>query len=124
MHETLETKAILDGWRLELQAAGRARGTIEQRLSYARRCLRSIAKPVAEITRADIVAWLAAGPWGPEARASARASVRVLWRYLDRALPRLPRDSRPRARAGPRPRALSPNRPRPLVRPEIYGWAG
>lgn len=85
MHETLETKAILDGWRLELQAAGRARGTIEQRLSYARRCLRSIAKPVAEITRADIVAWLAAGQWGPEARASARASVRGLWRYLDRA---------------------------------------
>lgn len=77
-HESLE---FLRGWRAELEAAGRARGTIALRISHVRRALESIGQPPAAVTRGDLVAWLAEQSWGAEARRSARASLRSAWQW-------------------------------------------
>lgn len=73
---------VLRGYRAELIAGGRSRGTVAVRVSHARRCLIEIGKPPARITREDVVMWLAGHEWSPASRASARASIRSLWRYL------------------------------------------
>lgn len=78
-HLPHESHEFLRGWRAELEAAGRARGTIALRLSHVRRALAAIGTPPATITRADLVAWLADQDWGAEARRSARASLRAAW---------------------------------------------
>ncbi|WP_262485177.1 tyrosine-type recombinase/integrase [Corynebacterium poyangense] len=101
---------LLDQWKDELVAAGRSPGTIAMRMSYARRCLVSIGKPVELIERADVIRWLASGGWGPDARACAAASVKGFFTFLvdtrviaDNPATNLPRISRPRA--VPRPAA-------------------
>nr|DAS46753.1 MAG TPA: SITE SPECIFIC RECOMBINASE XERD [Bacteriophage sp.] len=77
----------LRGWLDELAATGRARGTIALRASHIRRLLEFVAKPTAEVTRADIVAWFGSNQWGPQAKASARASVRLFFAWcLDAGL--------------------------------------
>ena len=71
----------LRGWRDELVAAGRAKGTIDVRLSHLRRCLDGIGKPVAEVTRRDLVGWMAEGDWSASTRRSVRASLRLFFRW-------------------------------------------
>lgn len=73
---------VLGAWRVELAAGGRAAGTIALRLGHARRALHDIGKPVELITRDDLTAWLAAHEWAPATRASARASITALWKFL------------------------------------------
>jgi len=74
-------KTVLRGWRDELVAAGRQRGTIEVRLSHVRRCLDGIGKPVGDVTRRDLVKWMAAGTWSASTRRSIRASLRLFFRW-------------------------------------------
>lgn len=70
---------ILEEYRGWLQGAGRARGTIALRLSHARRLLEHTGVPVNEVTTAQIIDWFSSQNWGPCARASARASVKVFF---------------------------------------------
>lgn len=72
---------VLNEFRAELVAGGRSPGTIALRMSHARRCLAEVGKPIDHITRGDLVTWLAGHQWGPSARASARASIRVLFKW-------------------------------------------
>lgn len=67
---------VMRGWRAELVAAGRSKGTIEVRLSHVRRCLDAIGKPVEDVTRRDLVEWMAAGDWAASTRRGIRASLR------------------------------------------------
>lgn len=69
------------GWREELVAAGRSKGTLDVRLSHVRRCLDGIGKPVYDVTRRDLVKWMAAGEWAPATRRSIRASLRLFFRW-------------------------------------------
>ncbi len=78
----VENQEILRGWRAELEAAGRAKGTISLRLSHARRCIEAVGKPVRQIRRRDVVKWLAEQSWGPQGRRSARESLRLFWRWM------------------------------------------
>lgn len=82
MSNVNEVNEVVRGWRAELQAAGRSAGTISLRISHARRVLAELDAPVAEITRDELVAWIAGHKWGPAARASARSSIRSLWRWM------------------------------------------
>ena len=78
-------KQALRGWRAELVAAGRSKGTIEVRLSHVRRCLDAVGKPVDEVVRADLVRFMADGDWAASTRRSVRASLRAFfgWRALE-----------------------------------------
>ena len=71
----------LRGWCQELVAAGRAKGTIEVRLSHVRRCLDGVGKPVGDVTRRDLVEWMAAGEWSASTRRGVRASLRLFFRW-------------------------------------------
>lgn len=99
---------ILRGWLAELEAAGKARGTIAVRRSYVSRCLEAIDRPIDEITRADLVVWLAAGDWGASARRNARSSVIMFFAWAERvgiiqASPAVDLPSVRQPRAVPRP---------------------
>lgn len=82
MSHSIESKDVLEAYRRELVAAGRSRGTINVRMSHARRLLESAGVRPAELNRGHLVTWLAAGEWSPAARASARASTRSLIRFM------------------------------------------
>lgn len=74
----------LVSFELELRAAGRSPGTIRLRLTYVRRlaaAYSSTAGPL-EVTGDQLVAFMAAGEWGPETRKSARASLVTFFRFL------------------------------------------
>ncbi len=71
----------LRGWRAELEAAGRTKGTISVRLSHVRRCLDAIGKPVDQVSRRDLVRWLAGQDWAPTTRRGVRASLRSFFRW-------------------------------------------
>ncbi|MCT1804378.1 tyrosine-type recombinase/integrase [Corynebacterium sanguinis] len=81
MSVTNVNAVALRGWREELEAAGRAAGTIGVRLSHVRRALGEIGKPVADVTRRDLVRWLAAGDWSPATRRSIRSSLRSFFAW-------------------------------------------
>lgn len=66
----------LRGWRRELTAAGRARGTIDVRMSHVRRFFDFVDKSPDEVTRADLIDWMARHDWAPATRRSVRASLR------------------------------------------------
>ncbi|QMV84725.1 tyrosine-type recombinase/integrase [Corynebacterium hindlerae] len=74
-------ETILQGWQTELRAVGKTHGTITVRTSHIRRCLEHVGKPVHDVTRADLIDWLAASNWGPAARKSARSSLRTFWQW-------------------------------------------
>ena len=74
-------RETLRGWREELVAAGRSKGTIGVRLSHLRRCLDGVGKPVGDVTRRDLVEWMAAGDWSASTRRSVRASLRMFFRW-------------------------------------------
>lgn len=75
---------VLDAWVAHMRAAGLARGTVTLRVSHARRALAEIGRPISQITTGDLERWLALHEWGPEARRSARTSLRQLWRWCVR----------------------------------------
>ena len=66
----------LRGWRRELAAAGRSRGTIGVRMSHVRRFFDFAEKSPDEVTRADLIDWMAKQEWAPATRRSVRASLR------------------------------------------------
>lgn len=72
----------LRGWRAELSAAGRVKGTIDVRLSHVRRCLDAVGKPAVEVTRGDLVEWMSVQDWSPATRRSVRASLRGFFGWL------------------------------------------
>jgi integrase len=74
-------ESAVQGWRSELEAAGRARGTVGVRVSHVRRALDEIGKPVGDVTRRDLVRWLAGHDWAPATRRSVRASLRSFWSW-------------------------------------------
>lgn len=127
---------VLQGYRSELIAGGRSPGTITVRLSHARRCLSAVGKPVGAITREDLTGWLAAGEWGPAARASARSSVRSLFAWLAASgrIEHSPAEDLPRVaipRGVPRPapdvtvaRAIALSDPTVALAVEIMAAAG
>ncbi|QQU76443.1 tyrosine-type recombinase/integrase [Corynebacterium striatum] len=106
------SRDLLDSFRTELQAAGRAPGTISLRVSHVRRMIETVGKPVDEVERGDLVEWLAAGQWAGDARASARASLRVFFKwcelngYAANVAAELPTVRRPRSVPKPIPDAL------------------
>lgn len=71
----------LRGWREELVAAGRSKGTIGVRMSHLRRCLDGVGKPVGDVTRRDLIEWMAAEDWSASTRRSVRASLRMFFRW-------------------------------------------
>ena len=81
MSYTKINETMLRGWQAELVAAGRSKGTIGVRLSHLRRCLDAIGKPVAEVSRRDLVEWLAAEQWAASTRRSVRASLRSFFEW-------------------------------------------
>lgn len=81
MSVTNVNAVALRGWREELEAAGRAAGTIGVRLSHVRRALGEIGKPVADVTRRDLVRWLASHDWSPATRRSVRSSLRSFFAW-------------------------------------------
>lgn len=106
-------REVVEKYHNELRAAGRAKGTIQVRLSHIRRALNWIGKPVDQVERGDLVDWLAAGKWGSSARASARTSLRQFfkWAKLSGLIDVDPAEDIPAIR---KPRAI----PRPV--PDAY----
>lgn len=77
---------LLRGYETHLASAGRAQGTITLRRSHIRRLLDSCqVDSVEDISTAHIERWFSRQPWGPAARASARASVSDFFRWTTRA---------------------------------------
>lgn len=77
-----QTENLLRGWRTELVAIGRSKGTIAVRLSHVRRFLQHVDLPPAEIQRQHIINWLADHPdWAKDTRRSCVASMRGFWRW-------------------------------------------
>lgn len=106
---TDETNGALRGWRDELRAGGRAKGTIDVRLSHVRRFLGELGKAPGAVTRTDVVAWLARDEWAPATRRSVRASLVLFFRWFSAAnggvnpAEDLPRVMVPRATPRPAP---------------------
>lgn len=73
---------VLRGYQSELVAAGRAKGTIEVRMSHVRRCLEAIGKPARAVTRRDLIDWLAGAEWSKATRRSVRTSLRMFFGWL------------------------------------------
>lgn len=77
---------LLRGWRDELIAAGRAHGTITVRIGYVRRFLNATPKPLDNITRQDLITWMASHEdWSKDTRRSCTASMRGFWEWAKRA---------------------------------------
>lgn len=74
-------REALRGWREELVAAGRSKGTIGVRMSHLRRCLDGVGKPVGDVTRRDLIEWMATEDWSASTRRSVRASLRMFFRW-------------------------------------------
>ena len=68
-----------------MEAAGRSRGTISVRLCHVRRCLGELGLAVDDVTRRDLVRWLAAQDWKPSTRRCVRSSLRAFfaWHALE-----------------------------------------
>lgn len=78
-------REALRGWREELVAAGRSKGTIGVRMSHLRRCLDGVGKHVGDVTRRDLIEWMAAEDWSAATRRSVRASLRMFFRWYAEA---------------------------------------
>ena len=76
MSVTGVTHEVLRGYADELRAAGRSKGTITVRMSHVRRTLAAIGKPPAEVTRRDLIDYLASRELAPSTRRGVRASLR------------------------------------------------
>lgn len=107
MSVTKVTNEALRGYRHELQAAGRSKGTIEVRLCHIRRALTDIGKVPTDVTRRDLIEWMASRDLAPSTRRGLRASLRSFFDWLasetgtDSVAARLP--TVPIPRAVPRP---------------------
>lgn len=106
---TNETTEALWGWREELRAGGRAKGTIDVRLSHVRRFLDDSGKAPGEVTRSDLVEWLARDEWAAATRRSVRASLVLFFKWFSTVhggvnpAEELPRVMVPRATPRPAP---------------------
>lgn len=76
MNVTDVTSEALRGYLDELQAAGRSKGTIEVRMSHLRRALTDIGKAPSDVTRRDLIEWMAGRDFAPTTRRGVRASLR------------------------------------------------
>jgi integrase/recombinase XerC len=70
----------LDDFEQSLRAAGRAAGTIRLRRWHLGQLAGLYADPFA-VSGGDLAAWLSGPSWAPESRKSARASLRVFYRW-------------------------------------------
>lgn len=75
----------LDDWVRHLQAAGSAPTTVRLRRSHVRRALAWIGRPVAEVTEADLEAFMAAHQWAAETRKGMRSSLRAYFSWAEQA---------------------------------------
>ena len=75
----------LDAWVRHLQAAGSAPTTVRLRRSHVRRALAWIGRPVAEVTEADLEAFMAAHEWAAETRKGMRSSLRAFFAWAEQA---------------------------------------
>jgi len=75
----------LDAWVRHLQAAGSAPTTVRLRRSHVRRALAWIGRPVAEVTEADLEAFMAAHQWAAETRKGMRSSLRAYFSWAEQA---------------------------------------
>ncbi|WJZ03480.1 Tyrosine recombinase XerC [Corynebacterium freiburgense] len=63
-------------------ATGRRPGTVALRMSHAKRFIEHINGDIQRFTRGEIITWMAGQQWAPATRASARASIRMLGRWM------------------------------------------
>ena len=95
----------LRGWRSELAAAGRAKGTQDVRICHVRRVLKGINLPIQEVQRKHLIAWLADCNYSAETRRQVIISLRkfFLWLLKEGKVITNPADSLPAVK---RPRAI------------------
>lgn len=91
-----------------LVAFGHPAGTIEQYTGWPRRLLRDTQQPADEITRGDILRWLAAHTWAPNTRRKCVQALKLFftWTVAEQIRPDNPTDGMKRVRAAksvPRP---------------------
>ena len=103
---------MLPLWEQHQLAISVPRTTIKLRLYWVGRLAKEIGPGPSAVTFEGLIAWLAAGTWGPETRRSIRASLRSFWDWMmvtGRAASSpahlLPRVKVPRARPRPAPEA-------------------
>lgn len=72
----------LRGWREELAAAGRSKGTQDVRVCHVRRVLSCIGVSAHEVCRSDLIRWLANCGYAPETRRQVIVSLRMFFAWL------------------------------------------
>jgi integrase len=103
---------LLRSWEQHQRAIAVPQTTIKLRLYWVGRVAKEFAPGPAAVTFEALVAWFAAGTWGPETRRSIRASLRSFWDWMmvtgratESPAHQLPRVKVPRAKPRPAPEA-------------------